>query len=148
MAANNSHPGNDYYVSVTGTIQRQGDPILAEGLLASGWSGPYNWTKAKQVANNVAERITAGAVSSSTGGLAGTAGASAQQAVAKTANAATSWEQSVANFFQALGSANLWIRVAKVAIGGGLLIVGVSKLTGADKQVATLGKVVAKAPLL
>jgi hypothetical protein len=41
-----------------------------------------------------------------------------------------SWEQAIAQFFGDLSSANTWIRVAKVAIGGTLLIVGISKLTG------------------
>ena len=55
---------------------------------------------------------------------------------------------SVEQFFGDLSSANLWIRVAKVIIGGALLIVGLAKLTGADKSVAVLGKAVAAAPLL
>lgn len=55
---------------------------------------------------------------------------------------------SVLGFLQGLTSANLWVRVAKVAIGGAILIIGISKLTGIDKQVAVLGKAVAKAPLL
>lgn len=51
-------------------------------------------------------------------------------------------------FFGALSSLNLWVRVAKIVIGGTLLIVGAAKLTGADQAVSVLGNAVAKAPLL
>jgi hypothetical protein len=61
----------------------------------------------------------------------------------------TSWEQSLQNFFSALGSANLWIRVTKIAFGGTLLIVGLVKITGADKTVGGVAaKAVKIAPLL
>ncbi len=47
------HPGNDYYVNLlTGTIQRQGDPVAAEALKLSGWAGPFDWATAKSVAQN------------------------------------------------------------------------------------------------
>lgn len=62
MAA--SHPGNDYYVSVTGTIQAQSDPVLAAGLKLAGWSGPYSYAQAKTVADNVAERTGRGYLNS------------------------------------------------------------------------------------
>lgn len=38
-------------------------------------------------------------------------------------------------FFSSLGAAATWIRVAKVAIGGTLVIVGVAKMTGAGKVI-------------
>lgn len=48
------HPGSDYYVNdVSGTIQAQSNPAFAAGLLASGWSGPFDWAGAQaQVASN------------------------------------------------------------------------------------------------
>jgi len=52
------------------------------------------------------------------------------------------------SFLQGLTSATLWIRVAKVVIGGAMLLIGLAKLTGADKTVAVLGKAAAAAPLL
>jgi len=52
----------------------------------------------------------------------------------------------IGNFFNSLGSANTWIRVAKVVAGGVLLIVGLAKMTGIDKGV--VGKAVKIAPLL
>jgi hypothetical protein len=146
--ATNAHPGSDYYVSVTGTIQAQANPVAAEALKVAGWSGPYTYAKAKSVADNVTQRIAGGYVASETGGIAGTAGATAQQDVTKAAKDATSWETSLGSFFWYLSQKKTWVQVVKIVIGGGLLIVGASKLTGIDQKVAGLGKVVAKAPLL
>jgi hypothetical protein len=50
----------------------------------------------------------------------------------------TSWEQ----VLEDLGSANLWIRVGKILIGGLLIIVAVSKMTGVSNAVTEVaGKV-------
>lgn len=57
--------------------------------------------------------------------------------------------QGVLGFLGILTTQNLWIRVAKVAIGGTILIVGLAKLTGADQQIGGIVKTaVTKAPLL
>jgi hypothetical protein len=79
----------------------------------------------------------------------------AAQASADTLNVAngpktgTGWEQSLENFLAAISSQNLWIRVAKVAIGGTLLIVGVAKMTGADVKIGGVVRKATKlAPLL
>lgn len=48
-------------------------------------------------------------------------------------------------FLQGLTSANLWVRVAKVAIGGALLLIGLAKMTGFDNAVSDVAK---KAPLI
>lgn len=57
--------------------------------------------------------------------------------------------KSVETFINDLSSANLWIRVAKVTIGGTLLIVGLAKLTGADQKIGGVAaKAVKIAPLL
>lgn len=60
MATSDAHPGNDYYVNIfTGTIQAQSNPILAAGLTATGWEGPYTWAQAKAKADQgVAARAT------------------------------------------------------------------------------------------
>lgn len=42
----------------------------------------------------------------------------------------------VGTFFTTLGSKNLWMRAAKVIIGGALLLIGVAHMTGADNAVA------------
>jgi hypothetical protein len=57
----------------------------------------------------------------------------------------SSWEQSIQNFIGDLTSQNLWVRVAKIVFGGGILLLGIAKLTGAD---AKIGGVVAKATKL
>ena len=50
----------------------------------------------------------------------------------------------IGDFFGALGQANTWIRVAKVIVGGVLLIVGLVHITGADNAVASVAR---KVPL-
>jgi hypothetical protein len=53
---------------------------------------------------------------------------------------------SVLGFLSALSSANTWVRVAKVAIGGVILIVGIAKLSGMNSSVAA--KAIKVAPFL
>jgi len=47
---------------------------------------------------------------------------------------------SIGNFFAALGEANTWIRVAKVIIGGTLVIVGLVHISGVDNAVANAAR--------
>jgi len=47
---------------------------------------------------------------------------------------------SIGNFFAALGEANTWIRVAKVIIGGALVLIGLAHMSGADNAVATAAR--------
>jgi hypothetical protein len=47
----------------------------------------------------------------------------------------TSAEQAVEDAYSTLTSSGTWIRVAKVAIGGVLVIVGLAKMTGAGKVI-------------
>jgi hypothetical protein len=55
----------------------------------------------------------------------------------------------IASFLSMLTDPNLWIRVVKIIAGGAMLIVGLAKLTGADKSAGSLaGKAVKLAPLL
>jgi hypothetical protein len=69
--------------------------------------------------------------------------------VAGAVNTADTAITSVEGFLQGLTSANLWIRAAKIVAGGAILIVGLVKLTGADKKVGSLAaKAVKVAPLL
>ena len=42
------------------------------------------------------------------------------------------------DFLSGLESANLWIRVAKVAVGGTLILIAVSKITGAGSVISKL----------
>ena len=56
---------------------------------------------------------------------------------------------SITSFLSMLTDKNLWIRVIKIIAGGAMLIVGLAKLTGADKTAGSLaGKAVRVAPLL
>ena len=57
----------------------------------------------------------------------------------ETASYLPSWATGLAGFLGDITSANLWIRVAKIGIGGAIVIVGLAKLTGADQK---LGKAV------
>jgi hypothetical protein len=52
----------------------------------------------------------------------------------------TSWEQAVVDAYDTLTSSGTWIRVAKVVIGGVLVIVGLAKLTGAGKAIEDVVK--------
>jgi hypothetical protein len=49
----------------------------------------------------------------------------------KAANKGADAISSVTDFLKGIASGNLWIRVAKVAIGGALLIIGIAEMTGA-----------------
>jgi hypothetical protein len=46
----------------------------------------------------------------------------------------------IGDFFSTLGFAGTWVRVAKVAVGAVLVIVGLMKLTGTDEAVTTAVK--------
>lgn len=54
------------------------------------------------------------------------------------------WADGLANFLSALTSPALWIRVAKIVVGGALLLIGVAHMTGADNAVASAAR---KVPL-
>lgn len=57
--------------------------------------------------------------------------------------------EAIGGFFASLSEPHLWWRVAKVVIGGVLLLVGLAKITGADKKIGGLAaKAVKVAPLL
>lgn len=57
---------------------------------------------------------------------------------------APSWSTGLLSFLGDLTSSATWIRVAKVVVGGALLIVGLAHITGADNTVAVVAR---KAPL-
>lgn len=65
--------------------------------------------------------------------------------VATAAGTVTSDASNVANFLGDLTQRNTWMRVAKIIVGGTLIIVGAAHLTGAAK---VTGKVAKVAPLL
>lgn len=51
-----------------------------------------------------------------------------------------SWEQAVIDAYGTLTSSGTWVRVAKVAIGGVLVIVGLARLTGAGQVIESAAK--------
>lgn len=54
------------------------------------------------------------------------------------------WASGLGSLLGALTSATLWIRVAKVIVGGALVIIGVAHMTGADNAAFQLAR---KAPV-
>lgn len=114
-----THPGNDYYIQpLTGTIQRQSNPLLAASLRATGWMGPYNWTTAKaQVAG-----LKAGIGAATPGGL---------PTVGPGGNIANPFSNlgginAIGDFFNRLTQPNTWVRVGEVVAGILLVYLGLS----------------------
>ena len=124
------HPGNDYYVMpLTGTIQRQSNPLLANALKASGWMGPYSWATAKaQVAG-----LKAGIGAATPGGLPTVGpGGNILNPVTNLGGI-----NAIGDFFTRLTEPNTWIRVGEVAAGILLVYLGLSATmrgTEAQKQ--------------
>jgi len=81
----------------------------------------------------------AGWVSTAQASASGTAGGPVVSEVPG-AGAAVSATETVAQFLGALSNSGTWIRVAKVAIGGVLVIVGLVQLTGAGKVIEDVVK--------
>lgn len=109
-----THPGNDYYINpLTGTIQRQSNPLAVAALRATGWMGPYNWATAKaQVAG-----LKAGIGAATPGGLP-TVGPGGN---ILNPTADLGGINAIGDFFNRLTQANTWVRVGEVL--GGLLLV-------------------------
>ena len=59
-------------------------------------------------------------------------------------NTVLSGVNAIGQFFNSLGEASTWIRVAKVLAGGVLLLIGLAHMTGADNAVASAAR---KVPL-
>lgn len=79
------------------------------------------------------------------GEIIGATGTSVGAVAQGVATGIPSWEGAIGTFLGDLTSASLWIRVAKVLVGGAMLLVGIAKLTGAGGIAAKAVKV---APLL
>ena len=106
-------PGGPWFVNnASGTIQRQSNPILAEGLAQSGWTGFATQAEAKQFANK------------------GPAGA-----IKSVGQSAFSGINAVGDFANKLTQANTWLRIAEGLLGIVLIGVALAKLTGVDNAV-------------
>lgn len=115
-------PGGPWFVNnASGTIQRQSNPVLAEGLAQSGWTGFPTETLAKAFANN---------------GIAGQA--------KKVAQSAYGGINAVGDFANKLTQANTWLRIAEGLLGIVLIGIALAKLTGVDNQVAKAVGIAAK----
>ena len=79
------------------------------------------------------------------GDIIGATGASVGAVATGVATGIPSWEGAIGTFLGDLSSASTWIRVAKVLVGGAMLLVGIAKLTGAPGIAAKAVKI---APLL
>jgi hypothetical protein len=111
-----AHPGNDYYeFPATGSIQRQANPILAEGLLAAGWNGPFTFAQAQALAQeglqqqlNNAGSPTGGSVVSGALGI---------------PNPLTG-VNAIGDLAQRLTQKSTWVRVGEFVAGGIMIYVG------------------------
>jgi hypothetical protein len=105
-----------------------------------------------QVAQAEIELIQVQAVAQGIGAVVTVTGNLPEQSVKSITQGASEFAAPITGLLGFLGditSANLWIRVAKVAVGGTILIVGLLKLTGADKTAGSIAsKAVKVAPLL
>jgi hypothetical protein len=111
------------------------------------WNGPFtSQAQAQSNVNGASGWTTAGIIAGAAiGEIAGNTQGGAITGE-KTGTAVGNSINSVSQFLTGLTSGNLWIRVAKVAIGGVILVVGIAKLTGIEKGI--VGTAVKAAPLL
>jgi hypothetical protein len=79
-----------------------------------------------------------GATSAAIGAL-GTDTAASETGI-DTASILPSWASGLTGLLSDLTSENIWLRVAKIAVGSVMIIVGLLGITGADKAVATAAK--------
>lgn len=119
-------PGGPWFVfPLTGTIQRQSNPVLAYGLVMAGAIGFASKTDAETVAHKYSIPADASA-----------AGAAAAGAIS-----------GVDSFLAKLSDSNTWLRVVEIMLGAILVAIGLAKLThaipAATKTAATVGKVAA-----
>lgn len=116
-------PGGPWFVfPLTGTIQRQSEPVLAEALVAAGWVGYAKKADAETVAHTASLPAQAG---------------SAKAAV-------TGAITDTGDFLSRLTSPALWIRIAEIALGLLLIGVGIAKLTNAIPAATKAAKGAAK----
>ncbi len=104
-------PGGPYFVGPTGTIQRQDNRILAQGLASTGWIGFPTMALAENYAHNGG---IASKVNSTVGG--------------------------VTDFLGRLTDPNTWIRVAEITLGVILVAIGLAKMTNAIPVATKIAK--------
>ena len=108
---------------VQGAEGNTGNPQVSEQLVK--WKGPFATEAQAKTAQNPQQQ-SVNPVNDAVN-------------AAQNSNAIPGLSQ-IGSFFGALTSANTWIRVAKVIVGGVLLIVGLVHITGADNAVASIAR--------
>ena len=94
----------------------------------------------------LAETLGTGATGATAalGQIPGAAATGAENATNTLTTGPLSGLNAIGAFFNDLTSSNLWIRAAKIIVGGALLIVGLVHITGADNAIASAAR---KVPL-
>ena len=143
------------YTVAQNSVSSRLDPTGGVAGTATGYIIEFANTAAEASA---AAKQSLGSNASSIGNVTGPYGTSAQadaaQSAAESKLSKATQAGSIPNplsglaaigaFFGALGEANTWIRVAKVAVGGLLLIIGLVHITGAGNAAANIAR---KVPL-
>lgn len=111
---------------LSGTIQRQSNPILAEGLVQTGWIGFPTSDAAGAYAGNLSPAHTLDQGKAAVGGAI----------------------SSVDDFLSRLTDPKLWIRVAEVVVGLILIAVGIAKLTNTVPIATKVAKLAGTAAIL
>lgn len=83
-----------------------------------------------------------GSVVTTVGNLPQTAVNSVTQGAAQAASSipGVSETEAIENFLALLSAKNTWIRVAKIVIGGAMILIGLSHITGADNAIASAAR--------
>jgi hypothetical protein len=102
-------PGGPYFVSPSGTIQRQSNPIAAEVLNSTGWTG---------FPTDAAAKAFASSLDFNPATAAGKAAAAGIKSILP-----TGWE-------------NWVLRIGEIILGIMLIGIGVAKLTGAENAIS------------
>jgi hypothetical protein len=113
----------DYYVfPETGTIQQQTNSVLAAALKASGWAGPFATMAEAHAAIN-------------------------KTVIQKAKDVPSNVAGDLSSSLSVTGIAGWFFRGLKIIFGGILMIIGVSKLTGADNKITQLASKVPVIPV-
>jgi hypothetical protein len=129
--AGNNLTGPYWVYPISGTIQRQSNPILYAALSVAGWVGFATEADAKAFAagNTVSK------------------GKAAVSDVSNTLGSLTDIPKYIAASAEWIGNRGNWMRILKVIIGGSLILMGLHQLTAvknATNVAVDLGKKVAE----
>lgn len=138
----NTNAANPKYTGAA----KAGTTALAGKTWAQVYAAVYAWGQSqnpKLTPDQVAGATEALAAEEA---LAAGAGTAATQAGGLTGDftqalpAAASWAAGLSSLLGDLTGKNLWVRAAKIIIGGGLVLIGVAHMSGADNAVASAAR--------